>query len=51
MFGTGYVPPFLLRERQRRTGHYALVGESYVYGIMAGEAFDARQGVVDFALV
>ncbi len=40
----GGKTPFLLRVRREQQGEYTLVGESYVYGIMEGEAMEGEDG-------
>ena len=41
----GGCTPFLLRPVGGESKQYTLVGESYVQGLMAGEAFNAKEGV------
>jgi len=46
----GGCAPFILRQVSNQ-GHYKLIGEAYVHGIMHGEAIDAGYEEKDFLLI
>ncbi|KAJ3570586.1 hypothetical protein NPX13_g5680 [Xylaria arbuscula] len=43
----GSAVPFVIRESEKRAGHYILLGESYVHGIMHGTPAQAGEQIIE----